>query len=92
MMASPAKQETLMVRIDTKSKRLVKRAAELRRISASDYVRDVVVKQAEKEVAAAEDRTVRMSAEDQLAFWTALHAPVKLTRAQRRLGKLAKGL
>ena len=32
-----------MVRIDTKSKRLVTRAAERRRISASDYVRDVFI-------------------------------------------------
>lgn len=42
-MAGPAKRETLMVRIDTKSKRLVTRAAERRRISASDYVRDVFI-------------------------------------------------
>jgi uncharacterized protein (DUF1778 family) len=91
-MRTPAKKETLMVRIDTKAKRLVTRAAELRRISASDYVREVVIAQAEREVAAAEDRTVRMSAGDQLAFWKALHAPVKLTRAQKKLGELAKSL
>ena len=36
-------------------------------------------------------KTIKLSPEAQLAFWKALHAPVKLTNKQRRLGKLMRG-
>ena len=81
----------LMVRLDKDSKTLLVQAAELRRISVSDYVRQVVVSQASREVAAAEAQTISMTADEQLAAWTALHEPVKLTPAQKRLGKLMRG-
>jgi uncharacterized protein (DUF1778 family) len=81
----------LMVRLDTDSKGVLARAAELRGISVSDYVRQVTVAQARKEVEAAAGQTIAMTPEEQLAFWTALHAPVKLTTAQKKLGKLMRG-
>ena len=81
----------LMVRLDAASKRTLFRAAKLRRISVSDYVRQVIVAQALKEVVAAESQTIAMTADEQLAFWTALQAPVVLTPAQRNLGALMRG-
>ncbi|HEX5446868.1 MAG TPA: DUF1778 domain-containing protein [Pirellulales bacterium] len=80
-----------MVRLDEESKRALSQAAKLRQISVSDYVRTVTVAQARREVASARDQTIALSPEEQLAFWQALQAPVKLTPAQRRLGRLMRG-
>lgn len=68
----------LMVRLDQDSKQLLVRAAELRRISVSDYVRQVTVAQARKEVAAAAEHTIALTPDEQLAFWTALSEPATL--------------
>ena len=81
----------LMVRLDSQSKTLLAAAAELRQVSLSDYVRTVTVAQAQREVRAARDRTIAMTADEQLAFWNALNEPVKLTPAQRRLGAILRG-
>jgi uncharacterized protein (DUF1778 family) len=81
----------LMVRLDSDSKDVLARAAELRGISVSAYVRQVTVAQARKEVEAAGGQTIALTPEEQLAFWTALAAPVKLTAAQKKLGKLMRG-
>lgn len=81
----------LMVRLDDESKATLARAAELRRVSVSDYVRLVTVAQARREVTAAEGQTVALTPTEQLAFWTALSEPAKLTPAQKRLGKLMRG-
>ena len=74
----------LMVRLDEESKDVLARAAELRRISVSDYVRQVTVSQARKEVVAAAEQTIAMTPDEQLAFWTALNEPAKLTPAEVR--------
>jgi uncharacterized protein (DUF1778 family) len=81
----------LMVRLDAQSKDYVARAAELRRISVSDYVRTVTVSQAKREVESAREQTIALSPEEQLAFWNALQAPPKLTPAQKQLGSLMRG-
>ena len=81
----------LMVRLDAHSKTVLAAAAELRQVSLSDYVRTVTVAQAQREVRAARDRTIAMTADEQLAFWNALNEPVKLTPAQRRLGAIMRG-
>jgi uncharacterized protein (DUF1778 family) len=81
----------LMVRLDEESKDVLDRAAKLRRISVSDYVRQVTVAQARKEVLAAAGQTVALTASEQLALWTALSQPAKLTPAQKKLGKLMRG-
>ncbi|MBI3862714.1 MAG: DUF1778 domain-containing protein [Planctomycetia bacterium] len=80
-----------MVRLDADSKQALVQAAELRRISVSDYVRTVTVAQARREVASARDQTIHLSADEQLAFWQALEASPKLTPAQKRLGTLMQG-
>jgi uncharacterized protein (DUF1778 family) len=80
-----------MIRVDRSSKGVIAKAARLRGISASDYVRSVVVAQARREVKEAESQTISLTAEDQLAFFQALSADVKLTVRQRALGKLMRG-
>jgi len=82
---------SLMVRLDEESKTLLARAAALRRISVSDYVRTITIGQARKEVLAADEQTIALTADEQLAFWTALSEPAKLTPAQKRLGALMRG-
>ncbi|MEZ6143103.1 MAG: DUF1778 domain-containing protein [Zavarzinella sp.] len=84
-------QSSLMVQLDEESKAVLVKAAELRRISVSDYVRQVMISQARKEIEAAAAQTILLTPEEQLAFWQALNAPVKLTQAQVQLGKLMRG-
>ncbi|MBS0267249.1 MAG: DUF1778 domain-containing protein [Planctomycetes bacterium] len=80
-----------MVRLDAESKQALTAAAELRRISVSDYVRTVTVAQARREVASAREQTIQLCPDEQLAFWQALNTPAKLTPAQKRLGALMRG-
>ena len=82
---------TLMVRIDESSKEYIAKAAALRRISISDYVRSITVTQAEREVRAAEDLVIALTPDEQLAFWNALNQPAELTDAQKTLGALMRG-
>jgi uncharacterized protein (DUF1778 family) len=81
----------LMVRLDEESKQCLAEAAELRHISVSDYVRVVTIPQARREVRAAQENMIAMTAEEQMSFWTALSKPPKLTAAQRRLGAIMRG-
>jgi uncharacterized protein (DUF1778 family) len=81
----------LVVRLDAPSKDYLARAAELRRISVSDYVRTVTVPQARREVESAREQSIALSPEEQLAFWNALRASPKLTRAQKELSSLMRG-
>ncbi len=90
-MSKTSKSSSLMVRMDEDSKRVLAEAADLRRISVSDYVRTVTVAQARREVDSAREQTIQLSPEEQQAFWKALQAPVKLTSAQKRLGKMMRG-
>lgn len=85
------KSNSLMVRLDEESKALLTAAAELRRVSVSDYVRSVVVGQASREVAAAQSQTIVMNPEEQLQFWNALAKPPKLTKAQEGLAAIMRG-
>ena len=86
-----SKSSQLMVRLDEDSKSYVTRAAELRKVSISDYVRMVTVAQARREVSHAEQNTLSLAPEEQIAFWDALNATPKLTKAQRDLGKTMRG-
>ncbi len=86
-----AKSNTLMVRLDEESKSNVAKAAELRKVSISDYVRIVMVAQARREVEGAQQNTLSLTPDEQLAFWNALNSPPELTKAQRELGQLMQG-
>ena len=81
----------LMVRLDEESKTALARAAELRRISVSDYVRAVTVVQARREVRAARDRVIALTPDEQLAFWNALQETPRLTPSQKKLGAVMRG-
>ncbi len=81
----------LMVRLDDDSKRALQAAAALRQVSVSDYVRTVTVAQARREVQAATGHTISMTPEEQLAFWTALQSPARLTAPQRELSRVMRG-
>jgi uncharacterized protein (DUF1778 family) len=91
MGASGKTVSPLMVRLDEDSKQSLAQAAELRRISVSDYVRAVTVPQAKREVRAAREQVLALTPEEQLAFWNALNEPPRLTAAQRRLGAAMRG-
>jgi uncharacterized protein (DUF1778 family) len=82
----------LMVRLDDESKQFLTKAAQLRRVSVSDYVRTITVAQARREVLAAREQTISLTPEEQLAFWNALNETPKLTAAQRELGRIMRGL
>lgn len=81
----------LMVRLDKTSKAAIVRAAKLRRISVSDYVRTVTVAQARREVDAASTQTITLTADEQLAFWNALNDVPVLSPAQRKLADIMRG-
>lgn len=80
-----------MVRVDSSSKGVIVRAARLRGVSASDYVRSVVVTQARREVEEARARTILLAPDEQLAFWRALQEPSAPTPRQRALGRIMRG-
>ena len=87
----PTASTNLMVRLDPESKDCIARAAELRRVSVSDYVRSVVVAQARRELHAAQNQTIALTPDEQFAFWQALNAPARLTPPQEALGALMRG-
>jgi ribosomal protein S18 acetylase RimI-like enzyme len=71
---------------------MIAHAARIRGLSASDYVRSVVVMQARTEIHEAHTRTIVLTPEEQLAFWQALEQPTSLTPRQRELGRVMRGL
>lgn len=87
----PRQSGTLMVRMDAASKATLAKAAELRRVSVSDYVRQITLAQAEREVAAAAASRIVLTAAEQLAFWEALTRPVVLSAPKKELGQLLRG-
>ncbi len=82
---------TLQARLDPKSKQTVAQAAKLRHVGLSDYIRLVLVPTAKREVEQAKNQVLQMTADEQERFWMALQAPEKLTKAQRKLGKIMRG-
>jgi len=67
------------------------RAQQPEGISVSDYVRVVTVAQARREVEAAGEQVIALTAEEQVAFWNALNQPTQLTAAQQRMGAVMRG-
>ena len=85
------KTANLMLRMDQTSKKVLTRAATLRGVTTSDYVRQVVLTQARRELEEARTRTISLSVDEQRAFWEALQAPSRLTKAQRQLSRVMRG-
>lgn len=80
-----------MVRMEEEARAMLTRAAELRGVSVSDYVRTVTLEQARKEIKAAEEQTIALTPEEQLAFWEALNQRAPLTPNQQKLGEIMRG-
>lgn len=83
---------SLVIHLDEESKNLLTQAAELRHISMSDYVREVAIAQARRELRSGEEEIITLSPEAQLAFWKALNETPRLTEAQKRLGSMMREL
>ena len=90
--AVAAKDASLLIRCDTGTKRVLERAAGLRGLSLSDYVRSRVVPLAKQDVEEADTGVLRLPREAQIAFWKALQNPPALTDAQRELGRRVREL
>jgi uncharacterized protein (DUF1778 family) len=90
-MKTDEKSTVLQTRLTPEQKAVIQEAAELRRLSLSDYVRQLLVTMARQDVESAKQNVIELTAEGQLAFWKALNAPVKLTPAQKRLGRVMRG-
>lgn len=91
MSKSSVPASPLMVRLTGQDKKVLSQAADLRRISISDYVRTVTVSQARREVEAAQGQVISLTPAEQLDFWNALNSPPTLTPGLKKLGKLMRG-
>jgi uncharacterized protein (DUF1778 family) len=90
--ARAPKDANLLVRLDTRAKSIVQRAASSRGLSVSDYVRSGIVPLARRDLEEATTGVLRLNRDDQIAFWKALHEPRKLTAAQKALGRLVRSV
>jgi uncharacterized protein (DUF1778 family) len=86
------RDESLLVRVDKRSKSLLRKAAATRGLSVSDYVRSRVVPLARQDVIEADTGVLKLSRDDQAALWRALQSPRTPTPAQRALGKLIRSV
>lgn len=90
--SEPTKTANVLIRFDAKRKAKIRRAAELRGLSLSDYVRTRIVSIAERDLEEAQTGVLRLAREDQVALWRALQNPPPPTRAQRALGRLIRSV
>ena len=86
------KKANLLVRLETGSKRVVQRAAGLRGLTLSDYVRSRILALAQQDVDEAETGVLKLPRDAQMVFWQALQHPPAPTEAQRALGKLIRSV
>ena len=89
---SDPKDTTLLVRCDRSTKELIRKAAEVRGLSMSDYMRMQVKASAARDVLEAETGILKLAKEDQIAFWQLLQRPAKPTEAQKKLGHLVRSV
>ncbi|MBL8951521.1 MAG: DUF1778 domain-containing protein [Myxococcaceae bacterium] len=90
--ASSPKTANVLIRFDARRKATVRRAAALRGLSVSDYVRSRIVSLAERDLEEAETGVLRLGREAQLSLWRALQNPPPPTKAQRALGELIRSV
>jgi uncharacterized protein (DUF1778 family) len=86
------RDESLLVRVDRRSKALLRKAAAGKGLSVSDYVRSRVMPLAQQDVIEADTGVLKLSRDDQIALWRALQNPPAPTSAQRALGKLIRSV
>ncbi len=87
-----SKDANVLVRFDSAGKALVKRAAAVRGLNVSDYVRTRIIAMAQQDVVEADTGVLRLPREAQIAFWQALQAPLAPTETQRELGALVRSV
>ena len=90
-MSNQDKTTVLQTRLTPDQKKLIQKAAKLHHLSISDYVRQILLSMAKKEVESAKSNIIELTPEGQLEFWKAISAPVKLTKSQKRLGRIMRG-
>ena len=90
-MLGDKKESVLQTRLSAEDKAAIQAAAALRKLAVSEYLRQVLVPMAKREVQSAEQQVIELTADEQLALWQALEAPAKLTKAQKKLAKLMRG-
>ncbi len=83
--------DQVLIRLDASSKDYLSKAAEIRKISVSDYVRQVTVLQAKREVEESGKNIIALTPEEQEQFWHALNEAPKLTKSQKKLRAIAHG-
>lgn len=88
---STTRSAVFQIRLEARHKRAIERAAKLRRLSASDYLRQVLVPIAEREVEGAGRNVIEMAPHEQVELWQALSAPARLTPAQKKLARIIRG-
>jgi uncharacterized protein (DUF1778 family) len=86
------RDESLLVRVDRRSKALLRKAAAAKGLSVSDYVRSRMVPIARQDIVEADTGVLKLSTDDQIALWRALQSPPPPTSAQRALGKLIRSV
>jgi uncharacterized protein (DUF1778 family) len=86
------RDESLLVRVDRRSKALLRKAAAARGLTVSDYVRSRVVPLARQDLIEADTGVLKLSRDDQISLWRALQSPRPATAAQRALGKLIRSV
>ena len=87
-----AKNANLLVRFDRGAKAMVQRAASLRGLNVSDYVRSRILPLAKQDLDEANTGVLRLPREAQIAFWQALQQLPAPTRRQRKLGRLVRSV
>ena len=78
----------LQARLDSESKALIEKAAKLRKVGMTDYVKLVLVPAAKREVDLAEssENVLALTKEEQITFWNALNEePVELDEGLKTL-------
>jgi len=90
-MARKELSASLQTRMSASDKLAIETAARLRRLSQSEYVRQVLVRAALKEIEGEKHRVIEMTPEEQLEFWEALEYRGKATPARKKLAKLIRG-
>lgn len=86
-----AKSASIRIKLDPPSMRQLVEAAQRRGMSVPEFVRTTAISQARRELDSAQAGVIVLTPAEQLAFWTALNARVRLTIAQRRLARVMRG-
>ncbi|MBW3600644.1 MAG: DUF1778 domain-containing protein [Planctomycetes bacterium] len=81
----------VVIELDREAAACIAAAAKTRGVSVGDYVRDIAVNQARRDIRASEHDVIALTPEQQLELWKALQESPQLTDEQRRLGAIIRG-